>query len=279
MFCKEIAFLARASGLRASRPVTVLLRESFVFPAKAIPVTPARITNSRFIATFRPANESGNSYAGFYTKNNHNYRNSSGSNGSHYWNASTVKALYASATAVATLSLTSDIASSPSNKHVLSPVDDSETREQGLYLASQEEKKLSARGLMKESPSRIYVLYKHILLVFNDYIYNPVATCLRFVQLVVLFGPVIVSLPMVLFGPITVHDFLSENVGDLVFKSKDRLGAVIWYKYLTWTMELAGPSFIKVCATNKLYYNLSWASFVVISAYLCAPFIFLFSVN
>lgn len=279
MFSKEIAFLARTSGLRTSRPGTILLRGSFIFPAKTIPVTPVRITSTRFIATFRAVNGSYNGHAGFYTKKNYNYSNSKGGNDSHYWNLGTMKALYASATAVATLSLTSDITTSSSSKHALSPDSDSETREKGLYLASQKEKDLSARGLTNESPSRIYLLYKRILLVFNDYVYSPVATCLRFLQLVVLFGPVIVSLPMILFGPITVHDFLSENVGDLVFKSKDRLGAVIWYKYLTWTMELAGPSFIKVCATNKLYYNLSWASFVVISAYLCAPFILLFSVD
>lgn len=278
MFLKNIAFSLRISGFRANGSMAFLFQRSFAVPTRGIQTIPAPIVGSRLIASFKPVNGAGNICSSFYTSNNYN-NNSSGSGNSHrYRNSYTAYKLYASATAVATLSITSDTFGEATNEHVLTPVEGTETREYGLYLASQRDKDLSVRGLTKKNPSQLYLLYKRVLLTFRDYIYNPIATCFRFVQLVVLFGPVIVSLPMVLFGPITFHDFLSENVGDLVFKSKDRLGAVLWYKYLTWTMELAGPSFIKVCANNKLYYNLSWVSFVVISSYLCAPFILLFSV-
>lgn len=68
---------------------------------------------------------------------------------------------------------------------------------------------------------------------------EPLKTCLRFVQLTVLFLPVILSFPLVLFGP---------RLSSMRFKRK---GAVVWYRYLTWTMELAGPSFIKVCDEDE----------------------------
>lgn len=68
---------------------------------------------------------------------------------------------------------------------------------------------------------------------------EPILTCFRFFQLTLLFLPVILSFPLILFGP------------KMSALRSERRGALLWYKYLTWTMEIAGPSFIKVRNENE----------------------------
>lgn len=114
------------------------------------------------------------------------------------------------------------------------------TTEEGLYNKSVNEE--------KEQKSRIRqnntVLWK-LLYFIGDNIVDPLITCLRFTQLSMIFFPVMLFLPIILFGP---RDPLKYN---------DRKGTLLWYKYLTWSMEVAGPSFIKVYDLDE--YILNWS--------------------
>lgn len=72
-------------------------------------------------------------------------------------------------------------------------------------------------------------------------IYEPIATGLRFAHLVIIFLPVIVTLPAVWFGP----------------RNKDRnglrTGTLWWYGFLVKSMERAGPAFIKVSLVSSYH--------------------------
>lgn len=170
--------------------------------------------------------------------------------------------LLASATAIATLTPDDE---EQSNSHTLMPVNGSETREQGLIRASQQELANSARGATNTNSSMLYSWYNSIVHNFYLYFYNPVATCLRFIQLAALFGPVLVSFPVVMLGPrITSGMYRFDGLvsDDSSPASKERMGAIMWYKYLTWTMEMAGPSFIKVMHDEK-YYCFTWLQYLL----------------
>lgn len=170
--------------------------------------------------------------------------------------------LLASATAIATLAPADE---EQSNIHTLIPVNGSETREEGLIRASQQELANSARGTAKTNSSMISSWYNSIVHNFYLYFYNPVATCLRFIQLAALFGPVLISFPVVMLGPrITSGMYRFDGLvsDDSSPASKERTGAIMWYKYLTWTMEMAGPSFIKVMHDEK-YYCFTWLQYLL----------------
>lgn len=74
-----------------------------------------------------------------------------------------------------------------------------------------------------------------ILYVFSyRYIYEPLATGLRFFHLVIIFIPVIVTVPAIWFG--------ERNSS----RNGERTGTLWWYRFLVRSMERAGPAFIKV---------------------------------
>jgi aarF domain-containing kinase len=100
------------------------------------------------------------------------------------------------------------------------------TRERLMYEASMKEE--------QEMRDTIGGRVHPIVAFVRDWIWEPVTTALRFVHLTIIFLPVLVTMPLVLIGPVKMH------------KANERWGALVWYKYLTWTMEAAGPSFIKV---------------------------------
>lgn len=80
---------------------------------------------------------------------------------------------------------------------------------------------------------------------FYTHIFSPVATVFRFLHLLLLFTPVLLTLPLLFIGPrkqygITGPDKLSTS------ESAARVGARLWYNYLAWTMQCAGPSFVKL---------------------------------
>ena len=77
------------------------------------------------------------------------------------------------------------------------------------------------------------VLHK-IILVLDKYIYEPLATGLRFLHLVVIFVPVIITAPVIWIGS------KQKNRNDT------RTGTLWWYGFLVNSMERAGPAFIKV---------------------------------
>ena len=115
--------------------------------------------------------------------------------------------------------------------------DDEKTGEmQMLEISRQEIRKTvaeNARGLTKLRQS-LYVFW-------YCYIYEPVATGLRFVHLAIIFLPVIVTLPAVWLGP---------KIKD---RNGQRTGTLWWYGFLVKSMERAGPAFIKVALFNALF--------------------------
>lgn len=83
--------------------------------------------------------------------------------------------------------------------------------------------------------------WQSLLLFLDVYFYEPIATGVRFLHLVVIFVPVILTVPVIWFGNrIGKHD-------------QNRTGTVWWYRFLVHSMERAGPAFIKV--TYRLTHN------------------------
>jgi aarF domain-containing kinase len=73
--------------------------------------------------------------------------------------------------------------------------------------------------------------------IFLDvYIWEPLCTGFRFCHLVVIFVPVILSVPVI---------WLGRRQPD---RDNERSGTLWWYNFLVWGMEAAGPAFIKVWA-------------------------------
>ncbi|WWC97449.1 hypothetical protein V866_004329 [Kwoniella sp. B9012] len=83
-----------------------------------------------------------------------------------------------------------------------------------------------------------------ILRVIQLYILEPFATIFRFFHLAFLFGPVILTTPMLLVGkPERRRRRSGKPVsGD----EEENWGAIWWYSFLVKQMERAGPSFIKL---------------------------------
>ena len=73
-----------------------------------------------------------------------------------------------------------------------------------------------------------------VVFIFDQYIYEPVATGFRFLHLVVIFVPVIFTVPVIWFG---------RRKED---RDNERSGTLWWYSFLVSSMERAGPAFIKV---------------------------------
>ncbi|KAG5925468.1 hypothetical protein E4U53_003294 [Claviceps sorghi] len=75
----------------------------------------------------------------------------------------------------------------------------------------------------------------HQLVIFLDlYVWEPLCTGVRFLQLVVIFVPVIVTVPALWIG--------ARQPG----RDNQRSGTLWWYAFLVKSMELAGPAFIKL---------------------------------
>lgn len=80
-------------------------------------------------------------------------------------------------------------------------------------------------------PSRVI---QEIMYAVDVYIIEPLCTGLRFLQLVVLFVPVIATVPALWIG---------RRHPD---RDNERSGSLWWYGFLVWSMEFAGPAFIKL---------------------------------
>ncbi|KAF7906020.1 hypothetical protein EAF00_000299 [Botryotinia globosa] len=104
------------------------------------------------------------------------------------------------------------------------------TAEGRMLEASREEisKKVGddVRGLQRVRDSIIYFL--------DAYLWEPLCTSIRFLHLVVIFVPVLVTIPAAYFGP---RDIARDN---------ERIGTLWWYRFLVKAMERAGPAFIKL---------------------------------
>ena len=105
-----------------------------------------------------------------------------------------------------------------------------QTAEGRMLQASREEIKKEV-----SSDVRGFRRFRDHVIVFVDlYIWEPICTGLRFLHLVVIFVPVMVSVPAIWVGK---RD--SKRGGE-------RSGTLWWYRFLVRSMERAGPAFIKV---------------------------------
>ncbi|KAF7892576.1 uncharacterized protein EAF02_000114 [Botrytis sinoallii] len=104
------------------------------------------------------------------------------------------------------------------------------TAEGRMLEASREEisKKVGddVQGLQRVKDSIVYFL--------DAYLWEPLCTSIRFLHLVAIFVPVLVTIPAAYFGP---RDIARDN---------ERMGTLWWYRFLVKAMERAGPAFIKL---------------------------------
>jgi len=73
-----------------------------------------------------------------------------------------------------------------------------------------------------------------IYFFIEDYIIEPIATGFRFLHLIIIFVPVIVTIPAI---------WLGSRQPD---RDNERSGTLWWYGFLVGSMERAGAAFIKV---------------------------------
>ncbi|KAK3181979.1 hypothetical protein K4F52_006718 [Lecanicillium sp. MT-2017a] len=77
-------------------------------------------------------------------------------------------------------------------------------------------------------------LVHEVVLFLDLYIWEPLCTGVRFLHLVVIFVPVIISVPAIWIGARDAE------------RDHERSGTLWWYNFLVKAMELAGPAFIKL---------------------------------
>ncbi|KAK6200159.1 putative ABC1 family protein, mitochondrial precursor [Scheffersomyces amazonensis] len=131
--------------------------------------------------------------------------------------------------------ISNDIHAIDTSVHELAPESGTETYESGLFLASQKEEKDQYEQRRKELTQRTCGWIYHICFAINDYIIDPIITFSRFIELSIIFLPVLISSPICYFGRRDRNS--SEHM---------RSGAKLWFWYLRWSAEIAGASFIKL---------------------------------
>lgn len=85
-----------------------------------------------------------------------------------------------------------------------------------------------------QKPSFLRRLKQYLEDMLEDYVVHPVLTIWRFGVLMVIFMPLILTVPAV---------FIGKRKGD---KDDERSGTLWWYSLLVRHMEMAGPTFIKL---------------------------------
>lgn len=96
---------------------------------------------------------------------------------------------------------------------------------------------VSRKELAEQVPKSLENSKKYrrgIYFFVEDYIIEPIATGLRFLHLVIIFVPVIVTIPAIWIG--------ARNAE----RDSERSGTLWWYGFLVGSMERAGAAFIKV---------------------------------
>lgn len=99
-----------------------------------------------------------------------------------------------------------------------------------MLAASREEMRKSVpedANILVRSFWRVYIF-------LDKYVIEVLATGMRFLHLVTIFVPVIVTIPIIWLGTRTKG------------RDNERTGTLWWYEFLVWSMERAGPAFIKV---------------------------------
>lgn len=122
--------------------------------------------------------------------------------------------------------------------HGLKPIQAADTWENGLYQASQKEEKdlfYEFRQKRLSESSFFLRIFYHIKFALTDYVVDPCITIARFLELTAIFVPVLLSAPICWIGS------KDRRTGEDV-----RSGAKLWFRYLRWSAEHAGASFIKL---------------------------------
>lgn len=87
-------------------------------------------------------------------------------------------------------------------------------------------------GAIDNTTGRLRRSLGQLLKILDDWILEPLLTIRRFLHIVFLFAPVILTSPALVLGSeVTIED---------------TTGSIWWYDLLATRMEKAGPSFIKV---------------------------------
>lgn len=89
-----------------------------------------------------------------------------------------------------------------------------------------------------------------ITYLLQTYILEPISTFFRFLHLALLFGPVILTSPMLLVGTSNSSRGRPPGQGGSP-EDVERWGAVWWHGFLVAQMERAGPTFIKVSPLDR----------------------------
>jgi aarF domain-containing kinase len=100
---------------------------------------------------------------------------------------------------------------------------------------------VSRKELKEQVPKAIRNSKKYrrgIYFFIDTYIIEPIATGLRFLHLVIIFVPVIISVPVI---------WLGTRQRD---RDDERSGTLWWYGFLVGSMERAGAAFIKASFLN-----------------------------
>lgn len=95
----------------------------------------------------------------------------------------------------------------------------------------------SRKEIEKKVPDDVYGVkrfFRIVWVVLDQCVYEPIATTLRFLHLVAIFVPVIVTVPVIWIGKRQKE------------RDNERSGTLWWYGFLVSSMERAGPAFIKV---------------------------------
>lgn len=152
--------------------------------------------------------------------------------------------------------------------HELKPIQTADTYENGLFEASQREEYELFSELRNNKTSRgnyFKRIFYMIKFKIDDYIIDPIVTITRFIELTMIFVPLLLSAPICWFGSKSRSHINSTSISNLNSKSdskksdksksksksstnyeETRSGAKLWFRYLRWSAELAGASFIKL---------------------------------
>jgi aarF domain-containing kinase len=105
-----------------------------------------------------------------------------------------------------------------------------QTAEMRMLQVSRDE----IRKKLNEDDTGLSRLRHQIVLFLDLYIWEPICTGVRFLQLAAIFVPVILTVPVMWLG--------KRQPG----RDNERTGALWWYGFLVQAMEWSGPAFIKV---------------------------------
>ncbi|KAI0477551.1 ABC1 family protein [Xylariaceae sp. FL0804] len=105
-----------------------------------------------------------------------------------------------------------------------------ETAEGRMLEASREE----LEKIVDESESPLRRFAQRAVIFLDLYIWEPLCTGVRFCHLVLIFVPVILTVPMIWLG------------SRQPYHDNEKSGTLWWYSFLVSSMEAAGPAFIKL---------------------------------